>query len=418
VVARELCVGSGVALVLLAAASGTLATGCPGATCEDTATCSEPANAGGSSGGTLAGDGASVSTEGAPAEGGASSDDGDTSSDGEEIFVDGAKSIDGATLPDGAEPPDGCQPNENCANGTDDDCNGLVDCADPACQEGFTCVEATPAGWSGPGIFFASSDATTASLPACPPAYSVDAVDGVNDPSAPPAACQCACGPPSGVACTPSVSFYYDSACANLCETESLSLNACVASCAGAQTMSVSLQLSGSGGCAPRPSTQVPTATWGSTARVCAPAKASAGSGCSAGQICVAKPPSPFDSGACFWQSGAVSCPDPSDTRYVYFASTNPTDNRGCSACTCSAAQGVTCGGSSLTTFATFSDGSCDDDAGIVTQVDICIDAPASAHGVVATSTGTATAGSCGPSAVSPTGSFTPSSPTTICCLP
>jgi hypothetical protein len=33
---------------------------------------------------------------------------------------------------------------ENCFNGTDDDCNGAVDCADSACTAIATCVEDSP----------------------------------------------------------------------------------------------------------------------------------------------------------------------------------------------------------------------------------------------------------------------------------
>jgi len=53
--------------------------------------------------------------------------------------------------------------------GVDDDCNGLVDCADPGCVVGFECVETAPDGWSGPGILFVSAnDAGASSIVTCP----------------------------------------------------------------------------------------------------------------------------------------------------------------------------------------------------------------------------------------------------------
>ncbi|MGA7121295.1 MAG: hypothetical protein WBY94_14420, partial [Polyangiaceae bacterium] len=56
---------------------------------------------------------------------------------------------------------------ENCTNGIDDNCDGLVDCAEPSCQTaGYACVGAAPAGWSGPDLFWTGAAGATA--PACP----------------------------------------------------------------------------------------------------------------------------------------------------------------------------------------------------------------------------------------------------------
>ena len=57
-----------------------------------------------------------------------------------------------------ASPVDGCKATgpEKCTNGVDDDCNGLTDCADPACQtQGYACAAPAPGGWD-----FVAFDAT------------------------------------------------------------------------------------------------------------------------------------------------------------------------------------------------------------------------------------------------------------------
>jgi hypothetical protein len=57
--------------------------------------------------------------------------------------------------------PDGCVPHlEDCLNGLDDDCNGLIDCADPACMPVVECVE------NAPGLALGTTVAASASCPA------------------------------------------------------------------------------------------------------------------------------------------------------------------------------------------------------------------------------------------------------------
>jgi hypothetical protein len=371
-------VRGGLSVALLLLGSSVFAVGCPQTTCEEKAICPEPA---GGPGGPDAH--AATGVEG------------------------GALLLDGAT----------CAEAEDCTNGIDDDCNGAIDCADPACSAGFVCIALPPAGWSGPGILYEGTGGGGEDAPSaadCPPAFPTDAFDGTRAPTAPAAACTCSCAPPAGVTCAVGASFYYDSACANLCETEPLALNACVATCSGAQTMMVVESVTATGSCAPQGTSQVTPPVWGSTARICASSPSlDAPGGCPAGQACVAKPPTGFDSGGCLWQSGDIPCPDASATRKVYL--TGATDTRGCSACTCSAPNGVTCASTSVTTF---SDAACTDTLSPVIGDGSCVSAPGGAHAIEATTSTTAAQGSCTPSVATPLGSFTPTGATTICCSP
>ncbi len=90
--------------------------------------------------------------------------------------------------------PDACDSVEICNNGIDDDCNGLVDCADPACTAGWTCTAApVPSGWS--VVSYAQS-----SRPACPAGYGTPA-DVVEGPIGAPATCGCTCNVTTAGSC-------------------------------------------------------------------------------------------------------------------------------------------------------------------------------------------------------------------------
>src|SRR5580658_7572719 len=113
----------GLAMIALAAGEG-----CGSNDCRETATCAAPDEAGG--------DGSLVD---APT-GGDAAADADATNDAPS---------DSPLVSDHAA--DSCSMGEDCANGMDDDCNGLADCADPACQSaGYACETPAPTGWSGP----------------------------------------------------------------------------------------------------------------------------------------------------------------------------------------------------------------------------------------------------------------------------
>jgi hypothetical protein len=166
--------------------------------------------------------------------------------------------------------------------------------------------------------------------------------------------------------------------------------------------------------CAAMPTTSVPMYSWQTTARGCDYSGPNDTGGCTGGDLCIAKPSSPFGTVACIYQAGDVPCPQgPYTVKQTYYRSV--ADSRGCTPCTCGAPTGVSCALSgSLSTYSTFgnpcsnviataqADGSC-----VMTHGGVGI------QGLV---TATPSGGSCAAASVSPTGSATPTGPTTVCC--
>jgi len=311
--------------------------------------------------------------------------------------------------------PDGCAPTEDCTDGLDNNCNGLADCADPACQAGFTCAAGAPAGWQGPVSLFEATGSPPAPSPACPSPFSTDAFDGNADPSAPVAVCACSCGVPTGLSCGPvSVSFYFDLSCNNLCAGSPIAVtpgNSCFAGCPGAQTARAVPSTATGGTCAGQLTKSIPTFSWGAVSRGCALAQAGDSGGCSSGSACVAKPGSPFLGSLCVWQAGDVACPGGAYT-VKHLSFTGVDDSRDCTSCGCNAPTGVTCN----VTVSTFTSGACPGSAaGTIPATGACVTAPGTSSEVQASGS-SAGAGSCAPKAVSPTGSVTPTGPITACC--
>ncbi|MGH7297402.1 MAG: hypothetical protein ACRELB_20870, partial [Polyangiaceae bacterium] len=136
--------------------------------------------------------------------------------------------------------PDSCSPvgPESCSNGVDDDCNGLVDCADPACvSAGYACTPAVPPGWT-----LVAYDRTA--RPSCPAGWggSSPTVEGPDGG----AACSCQCGSYPG----------------NPCVVGTLSLSLGQNQCGCAQTQNIAL--ASDGGCDPiGHAIGQPCGTWG-----------------------------------------------------------------------------------------------------------------------------------------------------------
>ncbi len=89
---------------------------------------------------------------------------------------------------------------ERCDNGIDDDGNGLTDCADPACTEGYRCLPAAPKGWDGPKVMHLDDDLSVA----CPSTWPDLALRaGAGELDAPPAECAaCDCDEPADAYCS------------------------------------------------------------------------------------------------------------------------------------------------------------------------------------------------------------------------
>ena len=216
---------------------------------------------------------------------------------------------------------------EDCMNGIDDDGNGLVDCADPACNAGYMCVPTPPSGFTGPGEVY---DGTGPSPP-CDSLYTKDYFTGYATPQCPATCSPCTCGAPGGVTCgDPRISSGtgtcpkpVDSVTPGVCATVSLP--------SGDMFVTLAGQASGRS-CAPTGGT-VPPITW-NTGHLCG-ANATGGKGCANG-VCWPKPNSPFLPQACVFASGDLSCPATGYTvKRSYYDSEKVSDARACSACGC-----------------------------------------------------------------------------------
>ncbi|XXX81291.1 hypothetical protein WMF30_21255 [Sorangium sp. So ce134] len=334
---------------------------------------------------------------------------------------------------------------EDCSNGADDDGDGLVDCADPACGD-FVCTAAVPEGWSG---YFALFDGEPAMDPGCPAAFAEgQPFVGNRGLSAPPASCACSCGPPEGQECGALEEVQItvaDAPCgsAPFCEWPLMKIeawmpNACAGpdgvfgegvTCAPSDecdarpeahpcvaSVSATAIMATGGACAPNPvQIEREDPRWTRLGRACA-ADAQAGQGCNVGRVCVPKPPAPFEGGLCIAKDGDNACPPGAYTeRHVLF--TDIEDDRSCKDdCACGEPSMGTC----PTTITLYSDdrtdtcttrlidlqaGGCEDLEGNPTIV-----------GRKAMSPGAPTGGACAPSGGTATGEARGAAPRTFCC--
>ena len=264
-----------------------------------------------------------------------------------------------------ADASDGCvyRGPEDCTNGIDDDCNGQVDCADPACvQAQYQCVPTWPgSGWTAPVVLY---DDTVAGGPAPAPAscaapYGQNVMDGHDTPVGSAAGCSCSCSAVQGASCSaPSVVVYASAGCGGTQYGASLPNGAC-ATVESQQSGLNSGQIVDAGvltpgSCTPTPMTAAPpawnpasSAAWAGTGRACAEATArtyysGAAGGCDAGFTCVDPPPGTFPK-VCLLAAGHIpTCPTGYSDTHRYFD--GGTDTRSCQFdCGCGAPTGLAC---------------------------------------------------------------------------
>jgi len=236
-------------------------------------------------------------------------------------------------------PMDGCKPKgpENCTNGMDDDCNGLADCADPACTSvGYGCVPPAPGGWN----FVAQANQVTG----CP--GNLKETQVTIDPTglSTPATCGCQCFAGVQPSCTHGnvvSTFGPDSTCSSTapnlpgndgnCNAANLTVAAFVKATAPAAS---------GGTCVAAPTMTIPP-VGGVSGSYCS-GENMFGGGCSGGQVCALVPSPQFH--ACVRHGGSLaSCP--AGGYGVLHSVGMITDTRGCGTCTCSGTPTATCNG-------------------------------------------------------------------------
>jgi hypothetical protein len=238
-------------------------------------------------------------------------------------------------------------PLEDCFNGKDDDKNGHVDCADPACAPSASCVD-DPAGWD--LVRFASVPFGGSQPVPCPDG-SAPKVLFAEPSAAGCAACACSF---SGAACSaPRIScWYYQITCSF---GSSFDRQAATADCVddiGVPDVALlsSCKLTGApyrtaqGTCSAGGGALAPAEPWALELHVCPVVTAAKGGGCLGGQACAAKiAAAPYDGPLCVAKDGDEPCPAgySSSSTQAYAGAD---DTRACSACSCDTSA-ITCSG-------------------------------------------------------------------------
>lgn len=332
-------------------------------------------------------------------------------------------------IDEAAPPPvDVCVPTtatENCTDGLDDDCNGLIDCAEAACQTaGYTCTAPAPSGWTGPALLWTGAFGSAA--PSCPTGYQ-DAVDAHAGPTGSADTCSCNCNA-AGQTCSATGTFMSQSACqvSSACSTVTVTSNGSCATvsattnCGSAGSFGAPTPTPAGGSCTPQvTTTQGSTASWTTSVRVCSWAgPVDTPGGCSTpGEQCLLGPTSGFGPTLCVFQSGAQTCPAAYPNTTVLYS--GESDGRGCGSCTCSATpSGGSCSGT-ISLYGTNA-GGCTGTAGATYTFGM---AGCFSYGGLSAVPGyakgnyTVTAGTCSVTGQpQPSGGVTGTGPTTVCC--
>lgn len=390
------------------------------------------ASSGGASGSSTGGDSGSSSggSSGSSGQGGAGGTSGSAGSAGVGGATGGTGGAAGASGSAGSSGGTGL---EDCTNGVDDDDDNKADCEDPKCQgAGYQCL-ALPSGWEGPVQLAEGTDLSTLNCGGNYPNIGPRPGTDLNVPNAQCSACTC--GTPTGaITCHfPDISLYENNACGAgyrwTFTGADLEMNGVTSgSCFGAQdpftgpngelptAAATTTPPTTGGSCVPGGGAPTkPSTSWNTQARSCAgPTGGNMATGCGT-NTCVPPAAGQYNRGVCVYQDGDQACPSGVFShKYVYYTGTD--DTRGCTACSCNEPTGVTCNGARLEVSA---GASCKvtPDGTVTTPGTTCAAVASSSEQSFKYIVGTATGGMCPPVGGQPTGTATPTSPITFCCI-
>lgn len=188
---------------------------------------------------------------------------------------------------------------------------------------GYEC-RAIPEGWRGPYVLAAG-----ATPPSCAAPFVAVAVDGHDQLQAPPAACDCSCGPLSGGSSFSATVKVGDTCGAGTSYTISQSCTVI----GGTGTAISPLTVSGSrGSCAPSAGPQKDV-TWSRTVRACGASADLPVGGCGGAGRCAPPVPGGFEAGHCIAHDGDEACPADYPNKQTAYLGVK--DARTCSGCKC-----------------------------------------------------------------------------------
>jgi hypothetical protein len=231
-----------------------------------------------------------------------------------------------------------CSDVEICNDGIDNDCNGLIDCADPQCaNSGWSCTALpTGNGWT-IGAF------NQTQRPSCPTNFATTATQVLTDVSGGADTCGCTCGNTRRSECQGT--WWWKNSSTSTCNAATAGLTLTEGSClnnAGdnltqadywtGKAVNVKTVV---GACTGSQTTTTPAVT-DYQGETCALPRA--GGGCAAGEVCAPVPPSGFK--LCSTYTSVTSCPTGLTPFELY---TSYTDNRSCSSCSCGATTNLSC---------------------------------------------------------------------------
>jgi len=295
---------------------------------------------------------------------------------------------------------------ENCSNGTDDNSDGLADCADPLC----TCIPEPPNNWNGPAVLYTG---TVSSV--CPDDWPNEIVHGFTSVSATPVTCDaCGCGA-ANVLCTAQINFWNSAGCpGGAVATAAMTASTCVA-------IASNLFLSAKAGVPTVATTSSCPTTGGDVLSQSPPVLddhavlcggAGLGTSCAGQDSCVPLPPEPFLGKICVYRNQSINCPNDYPEEHTFFSTVN--DSRGCAGCACGAVSGASC----TATTTLYAAAACG--AGTMWNLpndgNTCINVTSPQSRLF---NFTGSGGSCTVTAqATPVGSVSGSNPVTVCCLP
>lgn len=282
------------------------------------------------------------------------------------------------------------------------------------------CTPAVPAGFSGPVAFAQEAPASgvAPTPPACASPYTVQAVNGGNDPIFSAPTCTCTCGAVDGGCSVSTVRTFLDNVCVNQCGF--VSAPTCTSSeCVGESSNSaiVSVPVAMGGACTQSVQKTVPAwnaaQDWGVTGRACATTSTLPEGGCTGTEICAPAPSSAFGTGVCVYQTGkVVACPSTYPNQHVLYSS--GTDTRSCvDSCSCGSPTGVSCS----VVGAVSTSSTCAGASLLFGDAGSCATFPVTSPPFFVSATVTPSGGSCAPGgSATEAGTVTPTGPTTVCC--